>query len=369
MNKSFFNSPYAFAALLIAGGFVAWLEMKDYAIGRGGGSDRGYLLWSGWIALTLFVVVALYTARKYVHRMGISHEFKQRVPPKNVEAAEAKINELRRKVAQGALTEKNDVAKQARAALKQNGVDKIMRVVVEPGGPNEPAFEITVRPTEPLGRVAKWMHMHLYLGLAAAVLVFVHGGANFESPMGLLLNALSFLVIATGVFGIVVWALGPSWMTKAERDLSVEEAFVLDTSIGRKLAGKLKDKGYEKALETAEAGAWKDAYLAGVQKRGRFSGDVSAGLRSARLDALTAAQEAKAAKEKEDQKAAEARVAACGELQDLMTLFGQRRRVRGTLAGLERLKHVMNVWRIIHVPLSVFLLGLLVLHVLSVWWY
>ncbi|MCZ6597111.1 MAG: hypothetical protein O7B99_05715 [Planctomycetota bacterium] len=369
VNTSFFRSLHALWALVVAGGFVAWMVGGGHAPGRGAGSDRGYLLWSGWIALALFAVVVAYSLRKFVHRLGVSPEFRMKVGAESVELAEKEIHALRRRISSGALTEKGEVASQARKILKEAGVDKILRAEVrEVVVGDESTVEIALRPTEPLGRVAKWMHAHIYLGLASAVLVWIHGGGDLASPMAILLNGLSFLVIATGIFGIVVWALGPTWMTRAERDLTIEEAFVIERGLGRKVDAARTDEPYRTALETLGPPEWKDAWLAGAAS-GRFGDDVRAGLRATRDEALAAGRRAKEEQDKDAQKEARGRLAACAALQDHSALVAQHGRVSSTLRALMRIKLLMNVWRIVHVPASVALIGLLGFHVFSVWWY
>lgn len=369
MNKTLFRSPYAVLALLVSGGFVAWLIAAGHSMGRGGGSDRGYLLWSGWVALALFLAVAAYTLRKFIHRTGLSPELRRSVDAGHIERAEAGINELRRLVSQRAFTTKQEVEKKADAILGESGVRRIMRAHVTSGENTEATFEIALRPTEPLGRVAGWMHLHLYLGIACAVIVLLHGGGDLASPMSLSLNVMSLLVIATGLFGIVVWAIGPSRLTAAENDLSIEEAFVLDRSLEEKLAAALESEDHDQALATLGSPAWAGSYQSGLKRRGPFDAEVHRNLRTLRGEAFAAEREAGKAKEKQAQQEAQATLSACRTLQDLMALVGLRVRVSNTLRRLMRIKRLMNAWRVVHVPLSVLLMGLVFLHVFSVWWY
>jgi hypothetical protein len=54
---------------------------------------------------------------------------------------------------------------------------------------------------------------------------------------------------------------------------------------------------------------------------------------------------------------------------DLLTLSGQRRRVKVERARLRRAKFTLNAWRIVHVPASIVLLGVILAHVVSIWLY
>ena len=69
-----------------------------------------------------------------------------------------------------------------------------MRISVVEGTEAGLPFDVEVENREPLGRVATWLHAHLYYGLAAGVLVWLHGGGSFESPMGATLNITSLAV-------------------------------------------------------------------------------------------------------------------------------------------------------------------------------
>lgn len=366
MNRSFFKTPWALGALLIVGGLVAWLAARGYSMGRAMGSDRGYLLWTGWIALALFLAAAAYSLRKFVHKMGVSPEFRMRVAPERVERAEARMNDLQRQVGAGVFGSRKELLQRAEIVLRDEGVQRVMRVVVVEGAQG---LELSLEPTEPLGRVAKWMHMHLYLGVASGFVVLLHGGGTVTTPMGFLLNALTLVVIGTGLYGIVVWALGPTWMTSAERDLTIEEAFVLEQALARKVRAQLGDEPFASAFAAVGDPAWKTEYLTVARKRGEFPPRFSDDLAAWRIAASTAEKEAKAAKDKAAQAASKERGEACIALQDHMALVGQYRRVERILRHLLRVKSLLNTWRIVHVPASALLLGLMVIHALSTWWY
>jgi len=129
--------------------------------------------------------------------------------------------------------------------------------------------------------------------------------------------------------------MGPAWLTKEERDLSIEEAFVLDRHYARRVAAE--------AARMAE----KDAALATAITSRATSPDLAARLAAAFAPAPDAERRAR----------------------DVLTLIGQRRRVAGELARLERVKFAMNAWRLVHIPASIVLLAVISAHVLSIWLY
>jgi len=305
MNVSLFSSWVAAAAAILIGAFLGWLWSLGARPGSGPGSDGTYLLASGWTALGLMVLVTLYSLRKYLHKLGISPETRNPPPAANLEKAESRLNELRSQILKGVVTEKGDAEKIGRRILKEEGVTRIARVEVRDGPRGVPRFLVEVLPTEPLGRVAKWLHLHVYLGLAAGVLVWLHGGGQSDSFLGAAMNGLTAVVIVTGVVGTFLFALGPSWLTAREKDLSFEEAFVLDRSLQGKIVWARKNTD---------------------------------------LSAPAAAQ-------------------------DLAVLEGQRQRIQENLTALSRIRFWMNIWRAVHIPASILLLALALVHVVSVWMY
>lgn len=74
------------------------------------------------------------------------------------------------------------------------------------------------------GALRYWMLSHIYIGVLAAALIFVHGGT---SSGGLLTTSLMIafdLTIATGVFGALCYWIVPRFMTQIEREpLLVED--------------------------------------------------------------------------------------------------------------------------------------------------
>ena len=343
MNWTLFKSIHFVFATLIAAGFVAWISMIDASIGTREGSDVEYILWSGWVAFGLMLIAMAYCARKYMHKRGYSSEFKRRVPVKNLEAAESRLNVIRADVAKGLLTSRGEVEQQARRALQEERVNKVLLVDVKDGdtAAGDPQFVLTTRPPEIFGRMTKWLHAHIYYGLASGVLVWVHGGGTMglASPLGFAMTVLTFIVLLTGVIGWILFAVGPSWMTRNETDMNFEETFVLRASLGDKIEEQCKKLEDEPQM------------LAKVKRVARAKRGVAARIEKT-LAELSASNPD-----------------ATDLLRDIMVLIGQRHRMRVGNEKLYRIKFWMNLWRAIHIPASLALIGAVLVHILSVWWY
>ena len=330
------NAWWALAAVLFAGGCVGWLMATGAAAGAREQSDVDVMLTSGWVTFSLMVIVCLYSLRKFVHKLGLSPEFKLQVPLESLEQAHQLLNEVRRQVMVGLLKNRDEILDAAQRALESLKVHKICKATVTPNPSIGPNFIIGVEPTEPLGRMAKWLHFHVYLGLASGVTLWVHGGFSIASPMGLILNTLAVLVIVTGVVGTILFALGPRWMTRAERDMNYEEAFVLERSLDRKIRAAYAD------LEPEQVKRFRKAEKTGA----------------------TAVLERTAL-----MRVVETEPGSASELADIMVLVSQRKRILDDLRGAARVKFLINVWRVVHVPASIVLLGFSIVHVVSVIWY
>ena len=337
MNRSLFLSWHAILALGVVIGFVVWMTMAGLSAGRSPGYDRTFLIATGCAALVLFGVVVVHVLRKYAHKLGYSPEFRMRMPIEDLERAEMGLNEIRRKVSGGALTARADIQRAARAVLKKNKVQRILRIQLEKGTRmGDPAWRVLALPTFPLGKMFHWMHAHIYYGLAAIALVALHGGNALRPGMGGALEILAGLVGFTGIVGAFFWATGPAKLTERERDLTTEKAFALDRNLDRKV--RTAFEGVDPSLHA------------------EFSS-----LQDMPKDFATEAQAVRA-------RIAGASPAAKG-INDLLALLGQQNAVRTELRALRRLRMRMHAWRVLHIPIAILLFVMVIAHVASVWAY
>ena len=332
INTSLFRSWHALVPAL----GVTALLVRSSAVAM---DAHMYLVASGWITLALGGAVAAYVLRKYMHRLGYSPEFRLRVSEGALERAERRLNDIRRRIRQRQLTELREVRALAAAALKAEGVQRINRVEVQAGPVGGPAFALLVLPREPLGRVARWLHVHLYWGLAFGLFVLAHGGLELDAPLAWALNGLAGFVVLTGLIGIALWAVRPWTLTSAESDISIEKAHALDENLEFKIA-EARD-GLPPDLLT---------FVRDVQQASQ-EGDPRA--------AVSAAKRSLATRTPQEREA----------FDDLCALIGQRQRVHAELTRLRRIRFGFMAWRLIHVPAALLLAAAVAVHVVSVWWY
>ena len=364
MNATLFRSPHFFWATGICVGFVVYLFVIDASIGAREGSDVDYVLWSGWTALALMVVAMLYCARKYMHKRAYSPEMKKRVPMDVLERTDRRLNEIRRKIAQGFLSSAKEISNLANRVLVEEGASRVIKIVVKEGDESkgEPRFDLQAVPPERFGRMTVWLHIHCFYGLASGVLVWLHGGGSMDSLLGIAMNVLTAIVVVTGIVGWFLFARGPTWFTRAETDMNFEETFVLNQSLSEKI-----ETLFEKFEPPAKPdGSEEDGpSVADWEKERDAIAEVRSELR--RVAKSRANVAAKLEKSVETCVARKPEFEAL--IQDAAVLIGQRARMRAGLAELNRIKFWMNVWRAVHVPASILLFGIVILHVWAVWWY
>ena len=395
MNRSLFRPRiHAPLAAVTVAAFAGWLAGTGGSPGWSDASDRGYLLASGWAAFAAMAVCLLYVPRKYayktlarlraagdaiartregarvaaiIRRLRLSGDGDRPRRPEvepfqlageewsagridrarrlrdrqaRLESAEDDLVKVRVDVEKGRLSSRRDVRRAVHEVLGTHGVRDLVRSAIRRGDASagDPPWTVALRPREPLRRMGPWLHAHLWWGLAFAALVFLHGGGSTASLLGAALNVLSLVVVITGLAGIVVFAAGPSRLARLEERLGIgyEQAAVLDEHASRKIDDLLRE----------DAGAV--AAAAGGSMTSRRAGGV--------------APAAALAVKTEDP-------ALAGKLRDLAVLCAQRRRYRERGAVLRRFRSRLHLWRAIHVPATVLLTALVVLHVLSVWWY
>ncbi|MGK0481385.1 MAG: hypothetical protein ACJAQ3_001358 [Planctomycetota bacterium] len=337
MNRTLFQSKHTLLAILLVLAFVGLYASMGASLGRGPGSARILLLATGWTSLLLMLVVMGYVLRKYAHRGRYSPEFRRKVDYANLERADNRIRRLRQQINAGTLPTAKAIGAEAARILKEEGVHRVNRALVEAGPPGGDPWTIRIVPTEPLGRVARWMHVHAAYGAAFGCFLVMHSGGTPGSTFGWVLAGLGYLVTFTGLIGIVLWAMGPSWLTAREKDLSIEEATAFQASLKRK-----RDRALEE-LEPNERNSFRKLIRGGAPKPDKARKT---------LDKLVSSAPDRTA-----------------ELQDIAALIAQERTVAGELRALRRVRASFMAWKLVHIPAAILLTGLVAVHVLSIWKY
>jgi hypothetical protein len=193
-----------------------------------------------------------------------------------------------------------------------------------------------------------WTSAHVYLGLSLVIIATLHTGFQFGWNVHTLAYALMMLVIASGIYGIVVYSLLPAAMSNNRREMTTREMVDSLAAIDRQLELAAQPLRREEAVRIVAA-LEQDPFGFGVVARltGRYH--------DCRTEAAVAAfADGPTRREAED------RVVAL-----LGRRMGQLRQIRRHM----RLKAMLEVWLYVHVPATIALLGALTAHIVSVFYY
>ncbi len=190
-----------------------------------------------------------------------------------------------------------------------------------------------------------WTSAHVYLGLSLAVVGTLHTGFQVGWNVHTLAYVLMLLVIATGIYGVVVYARLPASLSANRREMTRAEMLGALTAIDRQLESAAQP------LARAEA----DLVIAALGQ------DVFGGSALARLTGrYPRCATARALAGMGSGSEGEQRVTA---------LLEKRREQLTQIRGALRIRAMLEVWLFVHVPLTIALIAALTAHVISVFYY
>lgn len=189
-----------------------------------------------------------------------------------------------------------------------------------------------------------WTSAHVYLGLSLIVIGTLHTGFQIGWNVHTLAYLLMLLVIATGIYGVVVYATLPASLSANRKEMTRAQMLEALTAIDRQLESAAQPLG------RAEA----DLVIAALEQ------DVFAGGALARLTgSYPGCATARALRSIGGGEAA-ARVTA---------LLEKRREQLAQIRGQLRIRALLEIWLFIHIPLTIALIAALTAHVISVFFY
>lgn len=201
--------------------------------------------------------------------------------------------------------------------------------------------------------VEDWLSAHIYLGLALVIIGTLHTGFQFGWNVHTLSYVLMMIVIVSGVFGLFAYMRVPELMTHNRRGMTLvqmmQEISDLDAEC-RETALTLGDEINQIVLTAAQ--------------NTRIGGGVIRQLSGEDPDCVTA----KASRDVRHL----ADNAPPGQAEGFRLLLGLLARKEELLARARRdvrFKALLDIWLYVHVPLSFALLGALIAHIFSVFFY
>lgn len=194
-----------------------------------------------------------------------------------------------------------------------------------------------------------WTSAHVYLGLALIVIATLHTGFQLGWNVHTLAYALMMLVIASGVFGIIVYSSLPSALSNNREEMTQGQMIESIQALDRQLhdAAQPLDRAHADLVLSALG---EDFFAYGLWRR--LSGRYPDCATQAAIDGLAGTRGADNS--------------AVGRVEQLLV---RRRSQLERLRRHMRLRAMLEVWLYVHVPATIALLAALFAHILSVFYY
>lgn len=190
-----------------------------------------------------------------------------------------------------------------------------------------------------------WTSAHVYLGLSLVVVGTLHTGFQIGWNVHTLAYVLMLLVIATGIYGVVVYATLPASLSANRKEMTRAQMLDALTAIDRQLESAAQPLGRSEADLVIDALA-QDVFYGGPIARltGSYPGCATARA----LHGMGGGSDATT------------RVAA---------LLERRREQLAQIRGALRIRAMLEIWLFVHIPLTIALIAALTAHVISVFYY
>ena len=198
-----------------------------------------------------------------------------------------------------------------------------------------------------------WTSAHVYLGLSLAVIGTLHAGFQLGWNVHTLAWALMLLVIASGIWGITVYATLPAALSNNRDERTQAEMLEDVRAIDRQLHGAAL------ALDPADAAA--------VQRS--LDQDPFAGSLIARVTGRYRGCATRAAREQLQAQGQRATGLGADPLEKVDQLLARKAASLARLRRHLKLKALLEIWLYVHVPLTFALLAALSAHIVSVFFY
>lgn len=221
-----------------------------------------------------------------------------------------------------------------------------------------------------LGTVQGWASAHVYLGLALLGVATLHCAAEFGFNIHTLAYVLMCAVIGSGVFGVYSYLAHPTAIAKnregGTREQLFAELFEIDRQ-SRALANKCAPAimlAVDSSIERTAIGGSAWAQLFGRDRSYFVSGGQSgSGSLSANSDQQPVIDFVAQRLPRAD-KSVEA-----ATLQELIVVLCRRQSVLRRIRRDIRLSAALKSWLYVHVPLTIALLGALIIHIVVTFLY
>lgn len=213
-----------------------------------------------------------------------------------------------------------------------------------------------------LGRAEAWLKGHIWLGLLAYALMFLHAGFRLGGPLAMWLIALFTLVVATGVHGLIVQHIVPRMLTAAVHAETMVDQIPVAVARLREEAAKVVSEACGPLSEEPAEGEKKKAKqtepLEGSEPLKRFFlGEVAAYLEQGRGRLLIPGQS--------QALFAQVRHMSGTSVHPMLERLEAMCEERRQLVTQERLHFWLHGWLLLHLPAAAALVLLSLVHAVA----
>ncbi len=198
-----------------------------------------------------------------------------------------------------------------------------------------------------------WTSAHAYLGLSLIVVATLHTGFNFGWTVHTLAYVLMMLVIASGIFGITVYATVPQAMSNNRDQMTETQMLNAVRAIDRQLhdAAQTLDQHHAALVQSALD---QDPFGGSIFTRlgGRYPGCATS-----HAQVILRRETGPQADMGND------------PLEKVDALLGRKLAILSRVRKHLRYKALLEIWLYVHIPLTFALIAALTAHIISVFFY
>jgi len=202
------------------------------------------------------------------------------------------------------------------------------------------------------GTLEQWLQSHIYLGVLAMVILLLHTGGRFNDKVAVATLVLVGIVVGSGIVGAVLYVTVPRLLTEVESELTIDEIAEQINQLAKQMARIASGRSepfqriYRQLIDEGKPGwlaGWR-LLLSRMKSKKNAKSDWAPLLRLV-------------PKEEE------------AELRQMLVVSRQRKELLLRLLFQSRYKNVLESWLYVHVPFTVALLVLAIVHVVAVFYY
>jgi hypothetical protein len=224
-----------------------------------------------------------------------------------------------------------------------------------------------------IGSVEGWTSAHVYLGLAVVFVATLHCAFRFHWNVHTLAYVLMCAVVASGIFGIFVYAYYPRQLSENRQGGARSEMFAELLELNKRsmeIAGKCDpnvNTAVKSAIERTAIGGSAGVQLLGIDRSWYIRADHEVSGGKTNLTGNADQQpliDYVANRVPRTEKRAEA-----ANLQALVLVLSQRQKILRRIRRDVQLQGLLKIWLYLHVPLTLALIAALVVHILTSFMY